>query len=101
MARPEPSIIEAGIASWYGPGFHGRMTADGSIFDQNAMTAAHPWLPLGSIIEVYCLCTNRAVRVRITDRGPYINGRIIDLSMAAAQRLGMLERGVAVVGVFQ
>jgi rare lipoprotein A len=96
-----PRLIQAGIASFYAEPFHGRLTASGTVYDQWAMTAAHRWLPFGSVVEVFCAETCRVVRVTVTDRGPFIAGRIIDLSRAAAQRLGIEERGVAVVGVFQ
>ncbi len=92
-------IKDRGIASWYGEQFHGRQAANGEIFDMAAMTAAHRTLPLGSIVRVVNLKNGKHVRVRINDRGPYVNGRILDLSRAAAARLGMLEDGVAVVQV--
>lgn len=79
-------------ASWYGPGFHGRKTASGERFDQNAMTAAHKSLPFGSKLRVSY--RGKSVVVRVTDRGPYIRGRSLDLSKAAAQRLGLIPAGV-------
>ena len=88
-----------GTASWYGPGFHGRKTASGERFDQNAMTAAHRSLPLGSVVRVTNLENGRKVTVEINDRGPYIRGRVIDLSKAAARRLGMVRDGLATVRV--
>ena len=75
-----------GIASWYGPGFHGRKTASGERFNQNAMTAAHKTLPFGTIVAV--THNGKTIRVRINDRGPFVKGRIIDLSKAAARALG-------------
>lgn len=78
-----------GMASWYGPGFHGRRTASGERFNQNAMTAAHKTLPLGSIVRVTNLETGESVIVRINDRGPYSGGRIIDLSKGAARAIKM------------
>lgn len=78
-----------GMASWYGPGFHGRRTASGERFNQYAMTAAHKTLPLGSLVLVTNLETNHSVVVRINDRGPYVRGRIIDLSKGAARALHM------------
>jgi len=92
---------EEGLASWYGPGFHGRKTANGERFDQYAMTAAHKELKLGSKVEVTNLETGETVLVRINDRGPYIHGRIIDVSKAAAKKLGFLHSGVGKVRVKQ
>lgn len=86
-----------GKASWYGPGFHGRKTASGERFNQNAMTAAHKTLPLHSVVRVTNLANNESVVVRINDRGPYVRGRIIDLSKGAARAIGM--RGVARVAI--
>ncbi len=91
-----------GRASWYGgagDGFHGRKTASGDIFDSNALTAAHPFLPFGTIVFVTHLNSGKEVVVRINDRGPFIEGRIIDLSKAAAKAIGMHYEGVAEVKV--
>ena len=88
-----------GICSWYGPSFHGKPTANGEIYDQNAMTAAHPILPMGTRIEVLNLRNGRKARVRINDRGPYKKGRILDLSRGAARRIGMLHEGTAPVRI--
>jgi rare lipoprotein A len=85
--------LERGGASWYGPGFHGRRTASGERYDMNAMTAAHRTLPFGSLVRVRSLLNGREVQVRITDRGPFVKSRVIDLSRAAALQLGMLELG--------
>jgi len=93
------SYYEVGIASWYGPGFHGKRTANGEIYDMFAMTAAHKTLPFGTIVKVVDLDTGRSVIVRINDRGPFIKGRIIDLSYAAALKLGMVKKGLAKVGL--
>lgn len=90
---------EVGIASWYGPNFHGRPTANGEIFDQNAMTAAHTTLPIPSIAEVTNLENGRTVLVRVNDRGPFVEDRIIDLSRAAATQLDYIGRGLARVRV--
>ena len=86
--RPE-RVIHAGLASWYGPGFHGRKTASGERFDQNDMTAAHKTLPFGTRVKVVDEKTGRSIVVRINDRGPFKPGRVIDLSKQAAQALGM------------
>lgn len=90
---------QVGLASWYGPGFHGRLTASGERFDQNELTAAHRKLPLGTEVRVTNLENGRSIVVQINDRGPYVEGRVIDLSKAAARRLGMVEDGVAKVRV--
>jgi len=89
--------IERGVASWYGPGFHGNRTASGERYDMNAMTAAHPTLPFGTVVEVRNVATGQAARVRINDRGPFAKGRIIDLSRAAAKAVGVFGPGTAVV----
>lgn len=90
-------IKDRGIASWYGEQFHGRLAANGEIFNMDALTAAHRTLPLGSMIRVVNLVNGKHVRVRVNDRGPYINGRILDLSYAAAARLGMVDGGISVI----
>jgi len=91
---------ETGIASWYGPGFHGRKTASGERFNQNAMTCAHKApMKLGTVVRVTHLRTGRSVVCRVNDRGPYAGGRIIDLSKAAAAHLGMIGTGTARVRV--
>lgn len=90
-------IKDRGIASWYGEQFHGKQAANGEIFDMRALTAAHRTLPLGSIVRVVNLTNGKHVRVRINDRGPYVNGRILDLSQAAADRLGMMQHGLSVI----
>jgi len=92
-------IKDRGVASWYGEAFHGKQAANGEIFDKNAYTAAHRKLPLGSIVRVMNLDNGKIVQVRITDRGPYVVGRMLDLSEAAAQELGMVEAGIAAVQV--
>ena len=89
--------VERGNATWYGGRFHGRKTASGEIFDENAMTAAHKTLPFDTRVRVTNLNNGRTVEVRITDRGPYAKGRIIDLSKAAATRLDMIRAGVVPV----
>ena len=81
-------------ASWYGPRFHGRLTANGEIYDQNAFTAAHKSLRFGTLLRVTNTRTNKSVIVRINDRGPYIPGRQIDLSKAAAEELDVISTGV-------
>lgn len=91
--------LERGLASWYGAQLHRRRTASGEPFDMHALTAAHPWLPFGSQVCVRSLVTGKAVVVRINDRGPRGADRIIDLSRAAAQALGMLGRGTKPVAL--
>jgi rare lipoprotein A len=88
---------EVGWASWYGPGFQNRKGANGEVFDTNKMTAAHRTLPLNSIVRVTDLKTNESVIVRITDRGPFVGDRILDLSRAAARKLSVFQRGTALV----
>jgi rare lipoprotein A len=94
-----PVSTEVGLASWYGPPYAGRKGADGTVYDQNAMTAAHLTLPLGSMVRVTNLMNNQSVVVKITDRGPFVRGRIIDLSLAAAKATGVYRAGVARVKV--
>ena len=97
----QPSFIQEGIASWYGDNHHGKTTANGEAFDMNAMTAAHRSLPFGTVVRVTNLTSKRSVKVRINDRGPYANGRIIDLSAQAARQLGITDHGVAPVRIEQ
>jgi rare lipoprotein A len=85
--------VERGVASWYGPGFHGNRTANGERYDMHKLTAAHRTLPLGSIATVRSTSSGREVTVRINDRGPFAKGRVLDLSMAGAQALGMIGGG--------
>lgn len=106
-AHAEPGVgdndadefTQVGRASWYGPGFHGRTTASGDAFNQNALTAAHRKLPLGSTVQVTNLQNGRSVTVTINDRGPYVRGRVIDLSRAAARDLGITRTGTAKVKI--
>ena len=84
------------ISSWYGPGFHGNLTASGSRFNQNALTAAHKTLPFGTQLRV---CFKRCAVVRVTDRGPYVHGRTLDLSKGAADKIGLTGSGVGRVSV--
>jgi len=97
LALAVPGVTESyvGLASWYGRRFHGRPTASGSLFDMAALTAAHPSLPFGSRVRVTNLANGRSVTVTITDRGPYVEPRVIDLSRAAAEQLGFLDDGLA------
>ncbi len=95
-ARPRP---EVGLASYYGRSFQGHRTASGSRYDMHAMTCAHRSYPFGTWLRVTDLESGREVTVRVTDRGPFTRGRVVDLSWAAARALGMLERGVARVKV--
>src|ERR1700704_383433 len=86
-------FVERGVASWYGPGFHGNKTANGERYDMHQLTAAHRTLPLGSIAVVRSMNTGRQVTVRINDRGPFTRGRVLDLSLAGANALGMTGSG--------
>ncbi len=96
---PVRNGVQTGVASWYGPGFHGNRTANGEIYDQNELTAAHPSLPLGTRVMVTNLENGRAVQVRINDRGPFVDGRAIDLSYAAAHLIGVIGPGTARVRI--
>jgi rare lipoprotein A len=93
-----PNKIQLGLASWYGPGFHGEETASGEVFDQREMVAAHRTLPLGSVVRVTNLENGRRVTLRVIDRGPYgrnvRKGTIVDVSRAAARRLGFIKDGL-------
>ena len=91
--------VFSGKASWYGPGFHGRLTANGERYNQYALTAAHRSLAFGTRVRVTNINNGRSVVVRINDRGPFIRGRVIDLSTAAASNIGMINHGVVPVRV--
>ena len=94
LPLPEPlREIGRGIASWYGGHFHGRKTASGERYDMNALTAAHPSLPFGTVVRVRSLVNGKEVDVRINDRGPHVGKRLIDLSRGAAQSLGFIDAG--------
>lgn len=97
--REDPNYDRTGIASWYGPGFHGRLTANGEVFDQYTLSAAHPTLPLPSYVRVTNLENDRSVMVRVNDRGPFAHDRIIDLSQRAADVLAFRGDGIARVRV--
>lgn len=86
-------FVERGMASWYGPGFHGNKTANGEQYDMYKLTAAHRTLPLGSVAVVHSLTSGRQATVRINDQGPFARGRVLDLSLAGAQALGMVGNG--------
>jgi rare lipoprotein A len=106
-AKPKPKTTQAvktvsrarkqGMASWYGPGFHGRRTASGETFNAGALTAAHRYLPFGTRVRVTNVRNGRSVVVRINDRGPFSGGRVIDLSKGAARMIGVFQSGVAPV----
>ncbi len=96
-AGTKPILVETGLASWYGAPYHNRRGSNGEIYDMHALTAAHRTLPLGSIVRVTNVKTARSVMVRITDRGPFIEGRILDLSRAAAEKIDLRQAGVGMV----
>jgi rare lipoprotein A len=96
--KGQPISTEVGLASWYGP-YQNRRTADGSVYDGQGLTAAHRTLPMGTTARVTNLTTNQTVIVRITDRGPFVPGRVMDLSIAAAKAIGLYKMGVAKVRV--
>jgi rare lipoprotein A len=98
-AGARPISTEIGQASWYGPPYHNRVGSNGEVYNMHAMTAAHRTLPLGSIVRVTNLRTKHVALVRITDRGPFVPGRILDLSLAAAHKLDVYQPGVAEVKV--
>ncbi|MDN5940713.1 MAG: septal ring lytic transglycosylase RlpA family protein [Nitrospira sp.] len=99
VSQLDVGIEERGVASWYGEWFHGKQAANGELFDMEALTAAHRTLPLGSVVRVVNLANGKYLHVRITDRGPYVNNRILDLSRGAAARLGMMEEGLSHVRI--
>ena len=93
-SRPQVGWTETGVASWYGIPYHGRQAANGEIYDMNELTAAHRTLPFGAIVKVTSLTTSQSVTVRITDRGPFVGDRIIDLSRQAARQINMIGPGI-------
>jgi rare lipoprotein A len=93
----QPGYAQDGVASWYGPGFHGRKTASGEIYDMHGLTAAHNVLPLKTLVKVRNMANGKEITVRINDRGPFVNDRMIDLSLAAARGLGIVKPGTAPV----
>jgi rare lipoprotein A len=97
--RAKPIYEETGVASWYGPPYHHRQGANGEIYDQNGLTAAHRTIPLNSVVRVTNVTTRRTVIVRITDRGPFVEDRIIDLSLAAAKAVDVWQPGTALVRI--
>jgi rare lipoprotein A len=98
-APSEPTVVETGLASWYGRRFHGKLTASGEVFNEEKFTAAHRTLPWGSRVKVTNLANGKSVEVRINDRGPFGKGRIIDVSRAAARVLGIVGSGITTVRV--
>lgn len=107
VANPKPETrptgvrpLDKGTASWYGPKFHGRRTASGERFDMNELTAAHPSLPFGTLLEVRNLRNGKSVVVRVNDRGPFSKSRILDLSFGAAREIGLVLAGTAPVELF-
>lgn len=99
LESPSRGVTEEGLASWYGGKFHGRATASGEIYDMNRISAAHKQLPLGTVVQVKNRDNGKTLQVPINDRGPFIKGRIIDLSVAAARELGMFGDGLANVRI--
>ena len=97
--RGKAAFTEVGIASWYGVNYNHRNAADGSIYDENGMTAAHRTLPMGSLVRVTDIVTGKQVTVRITDRGPFAPNRVIDLSKGAAQAIGLYRQGIGRVRI--
>jgi rare lipoprotein A len=99
LANAKAISVETGLASWYGGPYHNRRGSNGEIYNMHAMTAAHRTLPLGSIVRVTNVKTGHAAMVKITDRGPFVEGRILDLSQAAASKVDVLQPGVAMVRI--
>lgn len=99
ILTPQSRVAQTGIASWYGPGFHGQVTASGVVYDQNDLTAAHQTLPMGTRLMVTNLRNSRTIEVLVNDRGPFAKGRVIDLSHAAAQAIDMIGLGTAPVRI--
>jgi len=97
--REQHQTVQIGEASWYGSRFHGKLTSDGTVYNQHGFTAAHPTLPEGSRVRVTNLDNGKSVTVRVNDRGPFVDGRIIDVSRKAAKTLGMIKDGTAKVQV--
>jgi len=98
-ANAKPLATETGLASWYGPPYHNRRGSNGEVYNMHAMTAAHRTFPLGSIVRVTNVKTGSTALVRITDRGPFIPGRVVDLSLAAAKKVDVVRPGIAQVKV--
>ena len=99
IEKRETSEVQQGIASWYGKDFHGKQTSSGEIYDMYQLTCAHQTLPLGTMVMVTNLENGKSVELKVNDRGPFVKGRIIDVSYAAAQMLDMSEKGTAMVKV--
>jgi len=99
IEKKEWREVQQGIASWYGADFHGKQTSSGEVYDMYQLTCAHNTLPLGTMVMVTNLENGRSVELKVNDRGPFVKGRIIDLSYAAARMLGMHEQGTAAVRV--
>jgi rare lipoprotein A len=95
--QPAPAYVETGLASWYGPPYHNRRASNGEVYDMHAMTAAHRTLPLGTRVRVTNVETGHSAVVRINDRGPFVGGRVIDLSLAAAKAVDVWRPGTAMV----
>jgi rare lipoprotein A len=97
--KTKPLYVETGLASWYGPLYHNRKGSNGEVYDQNGLTAAHRTIPLNSVVRVTNEATKHSVVVRITDRGPFVDNRVIDLSLAAARAVDVWQPGTAMVKV--
>jgi rare lipoprotein A len=98
---PPRAWLEEGLASYYGPGLAGRPTASGEKFNPKALTAAHRKLPFGACLRVVNMENGRSVEVRVNDRGPFVQGRVVDVSTAAAKQLGMMDKGLARVRLYR
>jgi rare lipoprotein A len=99
VATHEPISTQTGVASWYGPPYHNRVGANGMVYDENGVSAAHRTLPMGSLIRVTNVRTGQSAVMRVTDRGPFVAGRILDLSVGAAKAVGVYRPGLAEVRI--
>lgn len=99
LKEVRPGYKQDGVASWYGPGFHGKKTSSGEVYDMHEMTAAHNVLPLHTLVKVKNLSNNKEIVVRVNDRGPFVDDRVIDLSLAAAKDLDMVRCGTTPVRI--
>lgn len=100
IVAPEGTYYESGIASWYGDGYHGKPTANGEVYNMEALTAAHKTLPFNTLVRVVNRDNGKTVTVRINDRGPFVEGRVIDLSRKAAREIGIITSGLARVELY-
>jgi len=99
LKKINPGHTQKGVASWYGPGFHGKKTSSGEVYDMHCLTAAHSTLPLHTVVKVTNMENQKEVVVRVNDRGPFVGDRVIDLSLGAAKKIGMVKDGIVPVKI--